>query len=111
LTRAFRLEKDHVALFVRVTPNASKDEIRGLWRGPDNEERLAVRVTAPPDKGRANKAVLKLIGGALGLSKSALSIAGGEKDRMKTIAIAARADDVVSALEALIGEAGSGADA
>lgn len=102
MTRAFRLEKDHVALFLRVTPNASKNEIRGLWRGPEGEDRLVIRVTAPPDKGRANKAVVKLIAATLGLPKSSVSITAGEKDRLKTVAIEGDSGDIIERLEALL---------
>lgn len=75
-------------LYARVTPGAAKNETAGLWRGPDGTERLAIRVAATPDKGRANRAVVEIFARALGLPKSAVSIRAGEKDRLKTIAIA-----------------------
>lgn len=95
-------------LLLRVTPNASKDEISGVWRGPDGEARLIVRVTAPPDKGRANKAVLKLLAKSLGLPKSAVSLTGGDKDRMKTVAIAGDAREITAQLEAMLGALDAG---
>lgn len=73
-------------IFVRVTPNAGKDEVKGVWVGPNGETRLALRVAAPPDKGRANKAALALLARALGAPKSSFSIVAGETDRLKTIA-------------------------
>jgi uncharacterized protein (TIGR00251 family) len=94
-----------------VTPNARKNDIRGLWRGANGEERLAIRITAPPDKGRANKAVLKLLAESLGLPKSALSIGAGEKDRLKTVMIAGDAKRVIPAIEALLVDKKSGEDA
>ena len=49
-----------IRVYVRATPNASKDEIVGEWRGEDTragaDVRLAVKVAAPPDKGKANAA-------------------------------------------------------
>ena len=80
-----------VRLYLRVTPNASKDEIVGEWRGegargaPDI--RLAVKVTAPPDKGKANAALVKLLAKHFGVAKSAVSIASGETARLKIVEI------------------------
>ena len=72
---------------VRVTPGAAKAAVGGAWTGPDGAPRLVVRVAAPPDKGRANRAVIEALAEALRVPKSALSIAAGEKDRLKTISI------------------------
>lgn len=70
---------------VRVNPGASRTIVGGCWQGPDGEKRLIVRVSAPPDKGKANKAVIEAIAKAFGLPKSAVSITAGEKDRLKTL--------------------------
>lgn len=93
---------------LRVTPNASKDEIAGLWTGPEGDRRLAVRVTAPPDKGKANKAVVKLFAKALALPKSAVLLTAGQKDRLKTVAIVGACDQTAAKLELIITELGSG---
>ena len=44
-------------LHVRVRPGASRNEVVG-WQG----EALRVRVTSPPEGGRANRAVTALLG-------------------------------------------------
>ena len=72
-------------VFLRVTPNASTNEITGEWRGDD--VRLAVKVAAPPDKGKANAAVMKLIAKHFGVRKSAVTIIAGEASRLKTVAV------------------------
>ncbi|GJL91908.1 DUF167 domain-containing protein [Hyphococcus sp.] len=91
-------------IFLRVTPGAKSNCISGLWTGADGEQRLAVKVTAPPDKGKANAAVIKLLARALNLPKSALSVASGETSRLKTIAIVSTGTDLAAALNALAGE-------
>lgn len=73
-------------IYVRVTPNAGRDEIRGVWEGPNDEMRLTLRVAAPADKGRANKSALALLASGLGAPKSSFSIVAGETGRLKTIA-------------------------
>ncbi|MEQ1931084.1 MAG: DUF167 domain-containing protein [Parvularculaceae bacterium] len=89
-------------MFVRVTPNARVNCIEGLWRGPGGEERLALKVAAPPDKGRANKAVIDLLAGALALPKSRLTLDAGEKDRLKTVAVAGDWREIAAALAAIV---------
>ncbi|GAB4542993.1 MAG: DUF167 domain-containing protein [Parvularculaceae bacterium] len=57
------------------------DEAGGCW--PE----LRVRVTAAPEKGKANSAIVKLVAKAFGVPKSAVRLVGGEKSRIKTIEI------------------------
>lgn len=80
--------------------------IAGLWRGVDGETRLAVKVSAPPDKGKANAAIVKLLTKALGLPKSAFLIAAGETSRLKTVDITAEKEALAAVLEKLAGEGG-----
>jgi uncharacterized protein YggU (UPF0235/DUF167 family) len=54
----------------------------------DGSAVIRVRVTAVPDKGKANAAVIVLLAKALGVPKSAISVVSGETARLKTIAVA-----------------------
>ena len=74
-------------LAVRATPKSSRDEVIGLHAGADGAVSLAVKVTAPPDNGKANKAVIATVAQWAKLPKSALSIAAGETDRHKSILV------------------------
>jgi hypothetical protein len=69
---------------VRVQPRASRDEILG-WRADDV---LGVRVTAAPVEGQANAAVARLVATALGLPRSAVTVARGERGRDKVLRVA-----------------------
>jgi hypothetical protein len=91
-----------VALYLRVTPNARQDAIGGVWRGASGEERLALRVAAPPDKGRANAAVVRLLADALDLPKSRIEITAGATDRLKTAAIVGDPAALAARIEALM---------
>jgi uncharacterized protein (TIGR00251 family) len=69
-------------LVVKVVPRASSNEIVG-WRAGV----LRLRVTAPPEDGRANAAVTALLAGALQLRKSAVSIVAGHGSAHKRVAV------------------------
>jgi hypothetical protein len=68
-------------LEVRVSPGASADAITL----PASEGALAVRTTAPPEDGKANDAVLRLLAKALGRPVSALELVRGAASRSKLI--------------------------
>jgi uncharacterized protein (TIGR00251 family) len=71
-------------LAVRVTPKASRNELTGLYTAADGTVSLSVKVTAAPDKGKANTAVIALLAKKLGIAKSTLTLVKGETDRNKT---------------------------
>ena len=76
---------------VKVVPKASRDEIAG-WLG----DRLKIRVSAPPERGKANAAVEKLLAETLGLPPSAVRVVAGATTPLKAVEIDA-AEDVVRA--------------
>ncbi len=98
----FKLTGEGALVFLRVSPGAAKDAVAGLWQGADGEQRLAVKVTTAPDKGKANAGVIKLLAKTLRLPKSALAVSAGETARMKTIAIASDPAALEKALRELI---------
>jgi len=90
-------------LYLRVTPNAGRDAIDGPELRDDGSTVLRIRTAAVPDRGRANAAVIALLGKALGLPKSAFELVSGETSRFKTVAVAAPLADHAAALKALAG--------
>ena len=73
-------------LTVKVTPNAGENSISPPGEGGPGGI-LLVRVTATPENGKANQAVLKLLSKALGLPRTSLEIVRGGNARTKVIAI------------------------
>ena len=65
-----------------MQPGAKSNGIVGLRDGV-----LHVRVTAPPHKGQANRALLALMARELGISKSDLAIIRGYTSRNKSLEI------------------------
>jgi uncharacterized protein (TIGR00251 family) len=68
---------------VKAVPRAASDEIVGWLDG-----QLKVRVQAPPQDGRANRAVEALLAKALGLRKAAVVVTGGFTSAHKRVEIA-----------------------
>ena len=64
-----RADGDDVLIDVKAVPGASRHAIAGVVG-----DRLKVRVAAPPEGGRANAAVCRLIARALGVKASSVSI-------------------------------------
>jgi uncharacterized protein YggU (UPF0235/DUF167 family) len=88
---------------LRVTPNANADRLEGAQTRADGSCALSVRVSAPPDKGAANKAVIALLAKALCLPKSTLTLSSGQTSRTKVILARGQPDALCAALESLAG--------
>lgn len=73
-------------LRVKVTPKAKSERIKKT-AGADGTDLYKIYVTAAPEDGKANEAVLKLLAKSLGVSKSSLTIVRGLTSREKTIKI------------------------
>ncbi len=67
---------------VRVQPRASRPGVERM-----GEREFRVRVSAAPDRGRANEEVLERLADHLGLPKSRLRILRGQASRMKTVEV------------------------
>ena len=63
---------------VRVTPRGGRNSVIR-----DDDGAVHIRVTAPPEDGKANAAVQKLLARALGIAPSRLTLTGGATARDK----------------------------
>ncbi len=68
---------------VKVHAGAKRDRIAGLHDGM-----LKVEVTTAPEKGKANKAVAKLLAKALGVAPGELTLLSGETNTRKRFGVA-----------------------
>ncbi len=69
-------------LTVYAKPNARKNSIEWV-----DEDTLKVSVTAKPENGKANEAILDLLSEELGIRKTAMEIIRGKTTRIKQIEI------------------------
>lgn len=86
------------ALKVKVTPGSSRNKILGWIK-----DELKVAVQAPPEKGKANKALLKFLGKSLGVATTSIQITSGETGARKTLAIELDKKKIDEKLSQLIG--------
>lgn len=71
-----------VQLHVRVTPNASRNEITGF-----TDDVLRVKISAVPEKGKANKELIDYLSRVLGIGKTSMRLLKGQTSRSKVLAI------------------------
>jgi len=102
VTAALSRHSDHVRLTVRLTPNGGRDAMDGWETGADGEGHLKARVSDPPDRGKANKALIVLVAKAAGVAKSAVSLVSGDTQRKKILRIEGDPEDIVSRLESAV---------
>lgn len=69
-------------LKVRVNPRSSRNQVMG-WKG----DVLAVKLTAPPVDGAANKACLEFLADKLDVKKAQITLVSGHTSREKVFEI------------------------
>ena len=71
-----------VLLSIKVVPGASRDQVSGMLG-----DRLKVRISAPAEGGKANKAVCRLIAGLLGIKAGAVEVVNGKTSPEKVVRV------------------------
>ncbi len=84
-----------VRLFIRLQPGASANKLDGFFEDAEGRGRLKAKVTAIPEKGKANKALMKLLSKEFKIPASQIEIIAGETDRNKTLFISSEASTVL----------------
>ena len=77
-------------LSLKVVPGSSRDEVVG-WLG----DSLKVKVKAPPEKGRANEAVVALLADRLGIDPSSIAVVSGHGSPAKVVAVDGMDDEAI----------------
>jgi len=87
VTSAWRQTPEGLLVELRVQPGARQAGIVGLETRDDGQVRLKVKVTAPPEDGKANAAVVALLAKALGVAKRDVVLLRGAGSRDKTVRV------------------------
>lgn len=99
LTDALSPHPDGVVIALEVSPNAKRERFPdgySPWR-----HAIGCTVSAPPLEGRANRAVLALVAGALGAKKGEVELIAGAASSLKRVLVRGMTvDEAAAALKA-----------
>jgi len=75
-------------LQLRVSPGASRSAVVGRHSADPERPAWKLRVSAPPEDGKANKAVVRLLADTLSLPRTDVTIVAGHAARDKVVSVA-----------------------
>ncbi len=96
----FRTENEGLTLFVKLVPNAKRDEIIGIFE-VESQRRLGVRVRAVAEKNKANKSLCTFISTIFHVAQNEVELVSGNKSRFKKLYIRGNPDDLTEKCERL----------
>lgn len=76
------MSKNKIVFKIYLQPGAKKSEVSGIHDG-----HIKIKVNSPPIDGKANEALILFLSELLDIPKSKITIASGEKSRIKKISI------------------------
>jgi uncharacterized protein (TIGR00251 family) len=101
--QAWKIAGRQIELRVRLTPSGGRDAIDGVEKDTEGLPYLKARVTAVPEDGKANKALIALLSKTLKIPKSSISFVSGETSRKKILRLDGEPEDLLGKLEKVIG--------
>lgn len=82
MTLSVKEHKEGVTFSVKVVPGSSRTRIAGPYG-----QALKINLAAAPEKGKANKELVKLLAETLGLPNAAVEVTSGTTQPLKEITI------------------------
>jgi hypothetical protein len=83
----WRFSSFGVSVSLRVTPRGGRDDIDGIETLANGRSVVKVRVRAIAEGGEANRAVMELLAGRLGVPRRNVRLIAGATSRMKQVAV------------------------
>ncbi len=83
---------DGVRIPIKAVPGAKRDAIAGPLG-----DRLKIKVSAPPEGGKANKAIVAMLAKALGLKPASVSIVSGQTNPEKIALVVGMSEAAIRA--------------
>jgi uncharacterized protein (TIGR00251 family) len=99
----WKVDGDALRLAIRLTPNGGRDAIDTIESDADGFVYLKARVSAAPEDGKANKALVALLAKELKVAKSSIQFVSGETSRKKILRIEDDPEYLIKQLTALLG--------
>ncbi len=79
-----------VVITVKVVPGSSRTDVCGLFG-----EMLKIKVSAPPERGKANQCLLRFLAKKLGVKKGAVSLIAGQTGTVKQVLVSGISAEVL----------------
>ena len=92
-TPYYTKKENGIQITVKVVPGSSRSQIVGLYG-----QMLKIKVAAPPEKGKANKAVIEFLAEELNLKKTDVEITAGHTNSVKQVFLSGASIEAVEAL-------------
>jgi uncharacterized protein len=81
------LSREGVRVAIRLWPRAKTNRLLSVMTMPEGRHAIKASVTASPQDGRANEALLQLLSQAWRLPRASLAVIAGGATRNKTVSI------------------------
>jgi uncharacterized protein (TIGR00251 family) len=81
-SEAIREVEGGVVFTVKIVPGSSRTGVSGLLDGM-----VKIKVSAPPEKGKANRCLVELLAKQVGVKKNAVSIISGKTNPVKDVQV------------------------
>ncbi len=95
---------DGIVLRVRLTPNAAAAAVKGIFVDEKGMAYLKISVISVPEKGHANRELIKFLSTKLKVAKSELELVSGEISHYKKILITGDRQNVLRQMEIWVKE-------
>lgn len=86
---------------LRVTPRAASSRVQGIEVDGAGRAHLSVRISAPPEAGKANAALIRLLARRWRMAQRDLEVVSGAGTRRKVLQVRGSPDVVVARLRAI----------
>ncbi len=92
----YDVDGNDILLRVKAVPGASRDQVAGALG-----DRLKIRISAPPEGGKANAAIIRLLAKSLGVKRADVALVSGQSNAEKVFRIVGERADIASRLDAM----------
>ena len=83
----FDIGAGDVKVRVRLSPGGARDRVTGVAADENGVAWLTASVTQPPENGRANKALIRLLSKEWRVAKSSIAVTHGRTSRRKILSV------------------------
>ena len=99
LLMMYAINDNHITLLVKITPNAAERAVKGVVTSADGTEYLRINIISIPEKGKANKELIKFLSKELDIAKSDIEIVSGESNHLKRLKINSTSQHIINKLQ------------